>query len=128
MKKLIIPFLSIITLPTSIQANIDPKITEICMKATDFQGCVKSMSVKKTNNLNINPNFDNTLTLFKNGDYFKASKAINTFLIPYFLIASEQGGVLPVVEQGSRVTYISEFSSADSAFEPRFLNLSLIHI
>ena len=50
------------------------------MKAADFQGCVKSMSVKKTNNKNINPNFDNTLTLFKNGDYLKASKAINTFL------------------------------------------------
>ena len=80
MKKLIIPFLSIVALPTSIQANIDPKIAEICMKATDFQGCVKSMSVKKTDNLNINPNFDNTLTLFKNGDYLNASKAINTFL------------------------------------------------
>ena len=80
MKKLIIPFLSIVALPTSIQANIDPKIAEICMKATDFQGCVKSMSVKKTDNLNINPNFDYTLTLFKNGDYLKASKAINTYL------------------------------------------------
>jgi len=41
------------------------------MKAADFQGCVKSMSVKKTNNKNINPNFDNTLTLFKKWRLFK---------------------------------------------------------
>lgn len=31
-----------ITLPVS--ANIDPKIAEFCLKAQDFQGCVKSMS------------------------------------------------------------------------------------
>ena len=43
MKKLIIPFLSLIALPSAIQANIDPKVAEICMKASDFQGCVKSM-------------------------------------------------------------------------------------
>ena len=33
---------------------------------------------------------------------------------------SEQGGVLPVVEQGSNVTNNSEFSKAVSALEPRF--------
>ena len=44
MKRLIIPFLSFIALPSAIQANIDPKVAEICMKASDFQGCLKSMA------------------------------------------------------------------------------------
>ena len=47
MKRLVIPFLSFIALPSAIQANIDPKVAEIFMKAADFQGCVKSMSVQK---------------------------------------------------------------------------------
>ncbi len=51
MKRLIIPLLSLITLPSSILANVDPKIAEICLKATDFQGCVKTMS-GSTNNKN----------------------------------------------------------------------------
>ena len=44
MKNLSIPLLALIALPTAIQANIDPKVAEICIKATDFQGCVESMS------------------------------------------------------------------------------------
>ena len=47
MKRLIIPLLSLIALPSAIQANIDPKVAEICMKASDFQGCIQSMSVIK---------------------------------------------------------------------------------
>ena len=47
MKRLILPLFSFIALPSAIQANIDPKVAEICMKAADFQGCVKSMSVPK---------------------------------------------------------------------------------
>ena len=37
MKRLIIPFLSFIALPSAIQANIDPKVAEMCMKASDFR-------------------------------------------------------------------------------------------
>tara|TARA_S200000501_G_C20437831_1_gene575243 strand:+ start:177 stop:308 length:132 start_codon:yes stop_codon:yes gene_type:complete len=43
MKRLIIPFLSLIALPSAIQSNIDSKVAEMCMKASDFEGCVKSM-------------------------------------------------------------------------------------
>ena len=39
-------------------------------------------------------------------------------------MASEQGGVCPVVEQGSNVTNISDLASADSAFGPKFLKTS----
>ena len=54
MKRLIISFLTFVALPSAIQANIDPKVAEICMKASDFQGCVKSMSGSKEEKLVIN--------------------------------------------------------------------------
>ena len=80
MKRLIIPFLSIIALPSAIQANIDPKVAEMCMKASDFQGCVKSMSIQKENNLTINSEYQKAITLFREGDSLKANKLIKTFL------------------------------------------------
>jgi len=43
MKLLLLPLLASLTLPTAVNAEIDPKILKICMKATDFQGCVKAM-------------------------------------------------------------------------------------
>ena len=46
MKRLILPLLAALALPTATYANIDPKIAEICMKAVDFQGCVKAMGGK----------------------------------------------------------------------------------
>ena len=80
MKRLIIPFLSFIALPSAIQANIDPKVAEMCMKASDFQGCVKSMSGQKENNLTINSEYQKAITLFREGDSLKANKLIKTFL------------------------------------------------
>ena len=56
MKKVILPFLAFIALPTTIQANVDPKVAEMCMKATDFQGCVKSISGQSERELNITRN------------------------------------------------------------------------
>ena len=53
MKRLIIPFLSLLALPSAIQANIDPKVAEICMKASDFHGCLKSISGFKEKKLAI---------------------------------------------------------------------------
>ena len=47
MKRFIIPFLSLIALPSSLEANVDPKVFERCMKAVDFEGCVKSISSQK---------------------------------------------------------------------------------
>tara|TARA_Y200000002_G_scaffold133117_1_gene109706 strand:+ start:223 stop:1248 length:1026 start_codon:yes stop_codon:yes gene_type:complete len=80
MKRLIIPFLSFIALPSAIQANIDPKVAEMCMKASDFQGCVKSMSGQKENNLTINSEYQKAITFFREGDSLKANKLIKTFL------------------------------------------------
>ena len=80
MKKLSIPFLALIALPTSIQANIDPKVAEICMKATDFQGCVESMSSQKNNNLSIKAGYDEALIAFEKGDSLKAMKSINSYI------------------------------------------------
>ena len=44
MKKFFIPFLSFLALPSAIHANIDPKVAEKCMQASDFQGCVEIMA------------------------------------------------------------------------------------
>ena len=46
MKRLLLPLIAALALPTATYANIDPKIAEICMKAVDFQGCVKAMGGK----------------------------------------------------------------------------------
>ena len=80
MKKIIIPFLSFIALPSAIQANIDPKVAEICMKATDFQGCVKSMSVQKKQDSFNKSEFDDALAFFKEGSSLRAIKSINSYL------------------------------------------------
>ena len=52
----------------------------MCMKASDFQGCVKSMSGQKENNLTINSEYQKAITLFREGDSLKANKLIKTFL------------------------------------------------
>ena len=49
MKRLLIPLLAAIALPTAVNANVDPKVAEMCMKAVDFQGCVSAMTGKKPN-------------------------------------------------------------------------------
>ena len=65
MKSFLIPLLTALALPTVVNANIDPKIAEICMKATDFQGCVKSMSGQKENNLTINPEYQKAINFLE---------------------------------------------------------------
>ncbi len=44
MKRLLLPLLAALALPTAVNANIDPKVAEMCMKAVDFQGCVNAMT------------------------------------------------------------------------------------
>tara|TARA_Y100001978_G_scaffold85174_1_gene76348 strand:+ start:21 stop:179 length:159 start_codon:yes stop_codon:yes gene_type:complete len=44
MKRLLLPLLAAIALPTAVNANIDQEVAEICMKAIDFKGCVEIMS------------------------------------------------------------------------------------
>ena len=80
MKRLIIPFLSFIALPSAIQANIDPKVAEICMKASDFQGCVKSMSGLKEIKLATISEYDKALAFFNEGDSINANKSIKSYL------------------------------------------------
>ena len=65
-----------------------------------------------------------SIACFENPFCELSSDATYTFLIPCFLIASAQGGVLPVVEHGSSVTNISEFSSADFACSPKLSKTS----
>ena len=48
MKRLIIPLVSCIAFPKAIQANIDSKFAEICMKAADFEGCIEYVCPEET--------------------------------------------------------------------------------
>ena len=80
MKRFLIPLLAALALPNAVNANIDPKVAEICMKATDFQGCVKSMSGQKNKNLSIKSGYDSALIAFEEGDTLKAMKLINSYI------------------------------------------------
>ena len=54
MRKILLPLLASIALPTAVNANananVDPKIAEFCLKAADFAGCVKTMTGEPTQN------------------------------------------------------------------------------
>ena len=43
MKRILLPLLAAFALPTAVNAEIDKKTAEFCMKATDFAGCVETM-------------------------------------------------------------------------------------
>ena len=80
MKRFLVPFLAALALPTVANANVDPKIAEICMKATDFQGCVQSMSGQTDKNSSKNSDFDKALNFFKEGASLEAIRSTNKFL------------------------------------------------
>ena len=44
MKKFLIPLLAAISLPTSINAGVDPEIHKLCLPAADYLGCIKAQS------------------------------------------------------------------------------------
>ena len=48
MKRLLLPLLAALALPTAVNANVDPKVAEFCLKAADFAGCVKTMTTKSS--------------------------------------------------------------------------------
>ena len=48
MKRLLLPLLTALALPTAVNANVDPQVNEMCMKATDYKGCVE-LNTKKSN-------------------------------------------------------------------------------
>ena len=49
MKRILFPLISALALPTAVNANVDPKVAEMCMKAVDFKGCVETMSGEPSN-------------------------------------------------------------------------------
>tara|TARA_Y100001968_G_scaffold92842_1_gene83483 strand:- start:446 stop:784 length:339 start_codon:yes stop_codon:yes gene_type:complete len=46
MKRLLLPLLAALALPAQVNANVDPKINEMCLKAADYKGCVELNSKK----------------------------------------------------------------------------------
>jgi len=41
MRKLLISLLAAIALPSSINAEVDPKVHKLCLPAADYLGCIK---------------------------------------------------------------------------------------
>ena len=41
MKRLLLPLLAALALPASVSAGVDPEVHGICLKASDYAGCVK---------------------------------------------------------------------------------------
>ena len=41
MRKLLIPLLAALALPTAVNANVNPEVHKICLSAKVFIGCVK---------------------------------------------------------------------------------------
>ena len=80
MRRILIPFLSILALPSAIYANIDPKVIEKCMQASDFKGCVEIMTGQKENESRIKTEYDDALFFFKKGASLRAIKSINSYL------------------------------------------------
>ena len=44
MKRLLLPLLTALALPTAVNAEVDPKVHNLCLTATDYIGCVKAQS------------------------------------------------------------------------------------
>jgi len=83
LKRFLIIFLATISLPSVVNANVDPKVKEICMQAYDFQGCVKSMTGQKDNDSSIKSEYNIALIAFEKGDILKAIKSINSHIKKY---------------------------------------------
>ena len=46
MKRLILPLLAALALPTAVEANVNRKVHKLCLPAADYFGCVKAMTTK----------------------------------------------------------------------------------
>ena len=80
MRKFLISLLAAIALPTAVSANVDSKVAEDCMKATDFQGCVESMSGPKKISSSNESMLDQAKKSFASGDSAGALSKVNVFL------------------------------------------------
>ena len=47
MKRLLLPLLAALVLPTAVNANVDPEVLKVCLLAADFEGCVRTYSKPK---------------------------------------------------------------------------------
>ena len=48
MKRLLLPLLAALALPTAVNANVDQEVHKLCLPAADYLGCVKAMTTKST--------------------------------------------------------------------------------
>ena len=48
MKRLLLPLLAALALPTAVNANVDPEVHKLCIPATDYLGCIKAMTTKSS--------------------------------------------------------------------------------
>ena len=46
MKRLLLPVLAALALPTAVNAEVDPKVHKLCLPVADYMGCVKAQSGK----------------------------------------------------------------------------------
>jgi len=49
MKRLLLPLLAALALPTAVSAEVDQKVHKMCLQAKDYLGCVKAQTTKSTN-------------------------------------------------------------------------------
>ena len=47
MKRLLLPLLAALALPTAVKGEIDPKVRKACLPAADFEGCVNAYTNPK---------------------------------------------------------------------------------
>ena len=52
MKRLLIPLFAALALPAAVNAEVDPKVHQACMKAADYVGCVQLQSGDVNKKLN----------------------------------------------------------------------------
>ena len=48
MKRLLLPLLAAYVLPNAVNAGVDPEVRKACLKAVDFQGCVRAYTEPKS--------------------------------------------------------------------------------
>jgi hypothetical protein len=48
MKRLLLPLIAALALPTAVSAEVDPKVHKLCLPAADYQGCIKAQTTKPT--------------------------------------------------------------------------------
>ena len=51
MKRLLLPLLAALALPTAVYANVDPEVHKLCLPAADYAGCVKTIKNKSNDEI-----------------------------------------------------------------------------